>query len=141
MESFNVSTTFETVLNKQFKQDSQCTCKVIMRRVRKNIVDVVKCVGVGGCTGAGVCFRACSLTNSACYSSPYFQSAASLAPPHFSTLSHKRLDFRKNITEHKMCILIFSTNLFETFLILRRIQRGIVKNVKTCSCKVPVILF
>ena len=28
----------------------------------------------------------------------------------FSTLSHKLLDFRKKVTEYKMCILIFSTN-------------------------------
>ena len=28
---------------------------------------------------------------------------------HFSTLSHKRHDFRKTVTEHKMCVLIFST--------------------------------
>jgi hypothetical protein len=27
----------------------------------------------------------------------------------FSTLSHKRYDFRKNVTAHKMYILIFST--------------------------------
>jgi hypothetical protein len=27
---------------------------------------------------------------------------------YFSTLSHKRHDFRKNVTEHKMCVLIFS---------------------------------
>jgi hypothetical protein len=27
----------------------------------------------------------------------------------FSTLSHKRYDFRKKVTEHKMCVLIFST--------------------------------
>jgi hypothetical protein len=38
-----------------------------------------------------------------------------------------------------MCILIFSTILFETYLIIRRIRRDIVINVKTCSCKVPVI--
>jgi hypothetical protein len=36
-------------------------------------------------------------------------SAASLAPPHSSTLSHKRHGFRKKVTEHKMCVLIFST--------------------------------
>jgi hypothetical protein len=27
----------------------------------------------------------------------------------FPTLSHKRYDFRKKVTEHKMCVLIFST--------------------------------
>jgi len=25
------------------------------------------------------------------------------APPHFSTLPYKQHDYRKNITEHKMC--------------------------------------
>ena len=28
---------------------------------------------------------------------------------YFSTLSHKWYDFRKKVTEHKMCVLIFST--------------------------------
>ena len=30
-------------------------------------------------------------------------SAAPLAPPRSSTLSHIRRDFRKKVTEHKMC--------------------------------------
>ena len=47
--------------------------------------------------------------------------------------------FGKKITEYKMCILIFSTALFVTFTILRRIQRDIVMNLKTALCKIPVI--
>jgi len=34
--------------------------------------------------------------------------AACLALPYFPTLSHKRHDFRKNIIECKMCVLVFS---------------------------------
>jgi hypothetical protein len=36
-------------------------------------------------------------------------SVASPALQHFSTLSHKRHDFRKSVVEHTMCVLIFST--------------------------------
>ena len=65
---------------------------------------------------------------------------APLLPPYFSTLSHARRDFLEKVTEHKMCVFIFSTTLSETFLILRRIQPDIVINVKMSFCKVPVIL-
>jgi hypothetical protein len=36
-------------------------------------------------------------------------SATPLALPYFLAFSHKRHDFRKRVTEHKMCVLIFST--------------------------------
>jgi len=43
-----------------------------------------------------------------------------------STLSHKKHDFRKNVTERKMCVLIFSTSLSETFLILRKTELDVI---------------
>ena len=58
----------------------------------------------------------------------------------FSTLSHKRYDFRKKLLNVK-CVFYVSLQLSsETFFSLRRIQRDIVINVKTSSCKVAVIL-
>jgi hypothetical protein len=67
-------------------------------------------------------------------------SVACLALLYFSTESHKRHDFRKNVIEHKMCVLIFCTNLADIFLILIIIQRDTVINVEVSSCKVSVIL-
>jgi len=61
-------------------------------------------------------------------------SVACPAIPYFSTLSHKRHDFRKILIEHKMCVLIFSEISSETFVILRRIQRDIIIKVHRSSC-------
>ena len=47
---------------------------------------------------------------------------------------------KKKVIEHKMCILIFSTNLPGTFLTLRRIQRVIVVNVYRSPCKGGAVL-
>jgi len=46
----------------------------------------------------------------------------------------------KKFTDSKMCLFIFSTNLSETFIILRGIRLDNIKNVLRSSCKVPVIL-
>jgi hypothetical protein len=74
---------------------------------------------------------------------PYCHPWPRLAIPYFST-SYKRYGSGvKNVIDHKMCVLIFSTTFVcETFLILRRIQRDITSiiNVRMSSCEVPVIL-
>jgi hypothetical protein len=61
-------------------------------------------------------------------------SVACPAVPHFFTLLDGIYE-KKKVIEHKMCVLIFSTNLPGTFLILRRIQRVIDVNVHRPSCK------
>ena len=58
---------------------------------------------------------------------------------YFSTISHKRHDFRKRLLNTK-CVFWFSLQLLsETFPILRT-ERGMIKNVYRSSCTVPVIL-
>jgi len=57
------------------------------------------------------------------------------AVSYFSTVSQ----FWENVIDHKMCVLIFSTILSETFLIVRRIQPDAIIKVHTYSCEVPVI--
>jgi hypothetical protein len=63
---------------------------------------------VGGYTGVSFCLRTFSLTNQLFNAPPYCH-LRPLASPHFSALSHTPNDFRKNVTEYKMCVLIFST--------------------------------
>jgi hypothetical protein len=42
-------------------------------------------------------------------------SVAYPALPYLSISHHKRHDFQKNVTEHKMCTSIFSTKLYKIF--------------------------
>ena len=51
-----------------------------------------------------------------------------------------RTFFGKKVTEKNIRVLIFSTILFKTLLILRRILWEIIVNVHRSSCKLPVIL-
>ena len=67
-------------------------------------------------------------------------SVATMAPPCFSTLSHKRHDLREKVVDREMCVLILATTFTETFPFARRSQRDIVINVHWSSCKVLVIL-
>ena len=67
-------------------------------------------------------------------------SVGSLAPPYFSTLSHKRHDFRKKVTEHKMCVLIFSTTSIWNISHFKRIQRDTRTNVPRFHVKYQLVV-
>jgi hypothetical protein len=66
-----------------------------------------------------------------------------LALPHFSKLSHERLDFSKRgggRIESEIMFRFSLQLLSKTLLISRKIQRDIIINVHRSSCKVSVIL-
>ena len=88
---------------------------------------------------AGLFLRACSLTYPARNAHAQY-CLQSLAPPCFSSVSHKRHEFRGRVTEYEIMFWFSLQLLFETFLILRRIQRDIVINLKTSSCKTRLVL-
>ena len=59
----------------------------------------------------------------------------------FFILSHKRQDFRKKKLFNMKCVFLFSLQfLSETFLILKRTEWNLARNVYCSSCKVPAIL-
>jgi hypothetical protein len=62
------------------------------------------------------------------------------AVPYFSTLSHKRHDFREKVIEQKTCVLIFSTTFFLNISHSRRLEGDIIINAHRPLCKVPAIL-
>ena len=59
---------------------------------------------------------------------------------YFPPLSHKRHEFRKNVIEHKRCVFFSLQLLSETFLILRRTDRDMIKNAYWSSRNVFNIL-
>jgi hypothetical protein len=67
-------------------------------------------------------------------------SVASPAVQYFSTLSHKRHDFQ-NVLLDIECVFRFSLQLLsETFLILRRVERDMVKIYIALHVKYPLFL-
>jgi hypothetical protein len=65
---------------------------------------------------------------------------ACLPLPYFPTISHKRHDFWKKGLPNIKCVFIFSLQLlFEIFFILKIIQRDIIVNIHSSSCKVSII--
>ena len=75
-----------------------------------------------------MCVCVCSLRYPACNAhAPFFHlwpAALYSIFPHFPIYGSI---FGKKCIEHIMCVLIFSTNLSEIFLILRRTERGMTK--------------
>ena len=73
-------------------------------------------------------------------------SVACPAVQYFSTLSHKRNDFKKKkkkkkkvmMIQHKICVLIFSTTMSETSPISKKNSRRYYLKVQRSTCKVPV---
>jgi len=63
------------------------------------------------------------------------------AVQYFSTLSHKRRDSRGKKLLHIKCVFWFSLQICsETFLILRRIQRDIIKNYTALRVQYALLL-
>ena len=120
----------------EMKKKRQCTYNITLRHVRESLlawkVINITYLSVRACARSYLCPSAWARSCSYVHVALLIQHAtrlhhivtsfvAPLAPPYISTLSHKRHDFWRIVIEHKMCVLIFYTTLFETFLILRRI--------------------
>ena len=118
------------------EQDSQCTCNIISRGVRVIILAVKKhnfFLILWVC-----CIRALIARDA---NRVILSSVACLAVPHFPSFSHKLHDIRKKtLLDIRMCLILFTTNVWNISLCKKNSAICIIINVHTSSCKVPVIL-
>jgi hypothetical protein len=139
------------ITNQIHKQGRRCTYNVTLRRVHETNFAVQKqkvlhislcvCVLVSGRAQAWTCgCTHVALTVQHAHA-PYCHMQPLWLYHIFRLYLIKSTIFGKRLTSIK-CVFWFSRQLLsETFLILRRIQRDIVINVKTPSCKVPRSLY
>jgi len=62
------------------------------------------------------------------------------AVQYFSTLSHKRHGFLKNVFEHEMCVSIFYTTFILKISHCKRIERDVIKMCVGLHVKYPLFL-
>jgi hypothetical protein len=93
-----------------------------------------------GCTGASVSLRMSVLINPACNAQPCCHLRPLWLHNIFGHYLITDTIFETKLPNIKRVFWFSLQLLFETFLILRRINRDTVMNVKTFSCKVPAIL-
>ena len=127
-------------IKSDFKQDRQCTYNVTVRRVCATIVAVEK-QWVLHNLSVCVCVCVCSLRCPACNArTPYcYVWPASI----YNNFSHCLINgtiFEERLMNIKCVCLRFLQLLFETFLILGRNERDMVKNVYRCSREIPAII-
>jgi len=86
------------------------------------------CVYMYVCVHVCVCMCVCILSYPACKPhAPYCLICGLSRCTIFSTLSHKRYDYQKQVMEYKTRELIFLQLSCETLIILRRFQRDIIR--------------
>ena len=90
------------------KQDRKCTYKKNNLACSRNHCSSRKAVSIRHSECVCVCVSFV-IQHAMRMRSMTMSTVTCLALPYFSTLSHKRHDFRGGVIEHKMCVLIFST--------------------------------
>jgi hypothetical protein len=88
--------------------------EIIVALEKQKVLQISVCARACVRSGAqvrGVCMRLALLIRHATRVRHIVTSfVVPLAAPHFSALSQKRHDFRKQVVDNKMCVFIFSTN-------------------------------